>query len=204
MMKAQVKRAFENFFLLRKKQTGFAWSFFQPLMRVCRCAYIPFSKSTPPFSVATSFSKNILQVRINKILNECTFDYHPSLSGVTLRIHSIFRMYTPAWLGNIFKFMVLRLLENAFVSQKIESVRFYLCPISKNVPQALIITTPGRRKLTISPKKRFLYFSSVEREEDYEAEKMTKIKLTRLSVTGFDKFYHFCNHCIFGFCSVVP
>ena len=77
-------------------------------------------------------------------------------------------------------------------------------PLSKNVPQVTIITTPGRRKLTIPPKKRFLYFSSAEREEDYGAEKMTKIKLARVLVTSFDKFYHFCSYYIFGFCSAVP
>ena len=53
-------------------------------------------------------------------------------------------------------------------------------------------------------KQRFLYFSLAQREEDYGAEKITKIKLARVLVTSFDKFYHFCNHYIFGFCSVVP
>ena len=72
-----------------------------------------------------------------------------------------------------------------------------------NLPQVLIITSPGKRKLTISPKQRFFYFSSAEREEDYGAEKMTKIKLTRVLVTSFDKFRHFCNLSIFVFCSIV-
>ena len=76
--------------------------------------------------------------------------------------------------------------------------------LSKNLPQVLTITTPGRRKLIISQKQAFLYFSSAESEEDYGAEKITKIKLAMVLVTGFDKFYHFCNHCIFGFCSVLP
>ena len=65
--------------------------------------------------------------------------------------------------------------------------------LSENLPQVFIITTPGRRKLPISPKQRFLYFSSPEREEDYGAEKMTKIKFARVLVTSFDKFYHFCS-----------
>ena len=80
---------------------------------------------------------------------------------------------------------------------------FLLMPLSKNLPPVIIITTAGRRKLTISSKQRFLYFSSAEKEEDYGAEKMTKIKLVRVLVTSFDKFHHFCNLHIFGFCSVL-
>ena len=48
--------------------------------------------------------------------------------------------------------------------------------LSKNFLQVLIITTPGRKKLTVSLKQIFLYFSSFKREEDYGVEKMTKIK----------------------------
>ena len=72
-----------------------------------------------------------------------------------------------------------------------------------NLPQVLIITSPSKRKLTISPKNVFFNFCSAEREEDYGAEKMTKIKLTRVLVTSFDKFRYFCNLSIFGFCSIV-
>ena len=70
------------------------------------------------------------------------------------------------------------------MSQKIESVRFFL-------PQVLIITTPGRRKLPISPEQCFLKicFSPAERGEDYGVEKMTKIKLVTILVTSFDKLH---------------
>ena len=44
-----------------------------------------------------------------------------------------------------FKFMVLRLLENPFVSQKIKSVHFYSYTQSKLYP-VVIITTLGRGK----------------------------------------------------------
>ena len=56
---------------------------------------------------------------------------------------------------------------------------FLLMSPSKTLPQILIITTPGRRKLPVSPKQCFfkIYFSPAERGKDYEAEKMNKIKL---------------------------
>ena len=62
-------------------------------------------------------------------------------------------------------------------------------PPSKTLLQVFIITTPGRRKLPTFP-EHFLkiYFSPAERGEDYRADKMTKIKLTRVLVTSFDKF----------------
>ena len=44
-----------------------------------------------------------------------------------------------------------------------------------------------------------LYFLA-ESGKDYEAEKMTKIKL----VTGFDKSHHLCKLFIYFFCFVVP
>ena len=42
---------------------------------------------------------------------------------------------------------------------------------------------------------------SAEREEDYGAEKITKIKFVKVLAIGFDKFHHFCNLYIFGLCS---
>ena len=81
---------------------------------------------------------------------------------------------------------------------------FLLISLSKNLLHVLVITTPGRGKLTIFPKQRFLYFSSAEREEDYEAEEMTKIKHSRVLVKSFDKFHHLCNLYIFAFCFTVP
>ena len=82
------------------------------------------------------------QVRINDMVNEHTVDYHPSPSELTSRIHPlvflwttkgfifspqyflnlIWNLYIAPWLRKSFKFTVLRLLENTFVSQKIESL----------------------------------------------------------------------------------
>ena len=87
---------------------------------------------------------------------------------------------------------MLRLLENTFVSQKIESAHFYSFPQAKLSPQIFIITTPGRRKLPIFPNTKCsenLLFPNGE-GEDYGAENMTKIKLARVLVTSSDKFHH--------------
>ena len=46
-------------------------------------------------------------------------------------------LYIAPWLQKGYKFMVLRLLENAFVSQKIESVHLYLCPQANIFPRFL-------------------------------------------------------------------
>ena len=55
--------------------------------------------------------------------------------------------YISPWLEKIFKLMMLRLLENAIVSQKITHAPA-LSPKVK-LPQVLTITLPGREKLLI-------------------------------------------------------
>ena len=76
--------------------------------------------------------------------------------------------------------------------------------LSKTPLQVFIITIPGRRNLPIFHKERFLkiYFLQ-QKGEHYGAEKMTKIKLAGVLVTGFDKFHHFCNLYITGSCFAV-
>ena len=74
-----------------------------------------------------------------------------------------------------FKFMMLRLLENTFVSQNIESV--YSCAFKQNSPLE---------------------------GQDYGAENMTKIKPARVLVTSFDKFHHLQPlHFWFLFCFAI-
>ena len=157
------------------------------------------------------------------MVNEHTADYHPSPSELTSRIHPLIFLWTPK--GFIFSpecfFNFFKPAFRTMVAEKfhIRGVKitgkrmcesknwicsFLLMSLSKNFPQFLIITSClGRRKVTISPKQRFLYFFLAEREEDYGVEKIATIKLVRVLVTSFDKFYHFCNHCSFDFCSVV-
>ena len=106
------------------------------------------------------------------------------------------RISSGAWTS--FKFMVLRLLEETFVRQKLNLFIFAHSP-KQNSP-------PGRRKLPISPNSIFWksVFSPSGRGKDYEAEKMTKIKLARILVLSFNKFHHLCSLYIFDFCFVVP
>ena len=56
-------------------------------------------------------------------------------------------MYIPPWLWKSFKFKVLRLLANTFVSQKIESVPFYSCLQAKLSPRFLSLT-PRQKEIT--------------------------------------------------------
>ena len=90
------------------------------------------------------------------MVNKHTVDYHPSPSELTSRIHPLIflwtlkkflspeyflnffsNLYIPPWLRKSFKFMVLRLLENTFVSEKLESVYFYSYPQAKLSPWSL-------------------------------------------------------------------
>ena len=108
-------------------------------------------------------------------------------------------MYITPCFEKIFKFMVLRLLTNAFVIQNIESIHFHLCS------QATLLS--GRMKLKISLWQYFLkfHFHSAERGGDYRAVKMTKIKLVRVLATpalhpslffiSFLYIFYFCFCC---------
>ena len=95
-------------------------------------------------------------------------------------------MYIPPWLQKSFTFMVLRLLENKFVSQ-IESV--YSCPQAKLSPRLLSSPLQDKEITHFSQTKCFknLFFPSRE-GEDYGAEIMAKLKLARILITKFDKF----------------
>ena len=51
-------------------------------------------------------------------------------------------LYIPPWLRKGFKFMMLRSLAITFVSQKIQSVHFYLYPKAKLSPRLLSLPPP--------------------------------------------------------------
>ena len=134
------------------------------------------------------------------MVNKHTLDYHPILSQLISRIHhliflwtpkgfispksfltSFLNLDTPPWLQKSFKFIVLRLLANTYVSKKIESVHFYSCPLAEFSP-SFYHYSPGRRKLPISPEEYFLKihdFPSEKGGEDYGVENVTKIKPRR-------------------------
>ena len=107
----------------------------------------------PPFS-AVSSSENYLnpQVKINKMVSKHIVEYHPTPSQLTSRtflwtlkefispeyfLNFFLSLYISPWLRESFKFMVLKLLSNTFVSQKIHAVHFYSCPQAKLSPRFL-------------------------------------------------------------------
>ena len=123
------------------------------------------------------FSENYLnsQVRINKMVNKHTVDYQPSPLQLISRIHPLIflwtptpkgfispesflnfflNLYIPPWLWKSFKFIMLRLLENTFVSQKIESVHFYSCPQAKISPRFLPLS-PRQKEIAHSSQTAF-------------------------------------------------
>ena len=61
----------------------------------------------------------------------------------------LFTIVRPVTVGEKSKNMVFRLLENAFVSQKIESKHFYSCKILPQVQSS----PPGKGKLLVSPRQ---------------------------------------------------
>ena len=119
------------------------------LIRVCRGVYIHYFTINLPIFYCPLFSENYLnpQVRINKMVNKHTVDYYHSPSQSGSRIHPLIflwttkgfisaepflnfflNLYVPPRLQKNFNFIMLRLMANTFVSQKIESAHFYSCP----------------------------------------------------------------------------
>ena len=114
-------------------------------------------------------------------------------------------LYIPPWLRKGFKFMMLRSLAITFVSQKIQSVHFYLYPKAKLSPRLLSLPPPhAEGKFPFLPNNIFWrsIFSRAERgggggggwvlgeDEDHGVEKVIKINLVRVLVTSSDKSHH--------------
>ena len=173
---------------------------------VQRCLYPLFQNQCPHFLLLYIFWRMAV---------------HPSPSEFTSRTHPLIFLWTPKGLispeyfliffSNLcippifqpwkkcFKLMVLRLLENTFVSKRLESVHFY------SYPQVFIITTLGRKKLPISPKQSILkiYFLPSERERTMELKISPKLNLQGYwsQVLIYSTIF---NLNIFDFCFVVP
>ena len=109
------------------------------------------SKSAPPFSTSLLFFKEYFnyQVRINKMVNKHTIDYHPYLFPEYI-LNFFSNSISHYSLGS-FKSIVLRLLENSFASQKTESVHFYSFPQAKLSPRFLS-SPPRQKEITHFPK----------------------------------------------------
>ena len=111
------------------------------------------------------------QVRINKMVNKHTVDYHPSPSELTSRIHPLiflwtskgFIIYSKCFL-NFFKPVFWTMVAEKFQIHGVKITGkcicesknwiclFLLMSLSKSLSQVIIITTAGRKKLTICPK----------------------------------------------------
>ena len=64
-------------------------------------------------------------------------------------------LYTRLWLGKIFRFMLLRLLGNAFATQKIESRHFYSCPPQAKFFHRFLSSLLRHREITDLPQALF-------------------------------------------------
>ena len=122
---------------------------------------LPISQQTTPYSVVPSFSKNISTSDKDQANGKHSVNYHPSPFGFISRIPRISIAFLaqflfseillnfpwkPPWLEKFPKSMVFRFLENASVSQKIESKQFYSCyPQAKLFPRFL--SSPPRQRV---------------------------------------------------------
>ena len=167
-------------------------------------------------------SENYLnsQVRINKMVNKHTVDYHPSSSQLTSRIYPLrflctprgfifsesflnffLNLYIPPWLQKSFKFIVLRLLQIHLRVKKLNLFIFTHAPMQNSSP-GFYRYPPGRKELSIPIEKCFFKIFFLRRKGGRE-KIMDLKKLTKVSVISFDKFHHLCNLYIFGWCFVV-
>ena len=114
---------------------------------VQRCLYPLFQNQSPHF-LLPPLIRRISQSSYQNQQNGKQTYYHPliflwTFKGFIISEHFLnffSNLYIPPWFQKSFKFMVLRLLANIFVSQKIESIDFYSCSQARLSPQVLIIT----------------------------------------------------------------
>ena len=163
-----------------KKEDRLYMNFFFNLnSSVQRCLYPLFRSQCSHFMLSLLFwklsSENYLnsQVRINKMVNKHTVDYHPSSSQLTSKIYPLrflctprgfifsesflnffLNLYIPPWLQKSLKFMV-KITGKYILSQKIEFVHLYSC-LQAKLSSIFSSLPPGRRNLPIPPKQHFL------------------------------------------------
>ena len=71
--------------------------------------------------------------------------------NLEILLNFLSKLYIPPWLGKIFKFLVFKLLEDAFASHKIGSGIFLLMPPGEFLPQVLVISSPQAEGNYTSP-----------------------------------------------------
>ena len=144
--------------------------------------------------------------------NKHTVDDHPSPSQLISRIHTLYfcglwrnfflKLYIPPCLQKSVKFIVLRLLQIHLWVKKLNLFIFTHAPRQNSLP-GFYNYPPVRWKLSIPPEQRFLKIFFPEEKGGRRLWSWKRIlKLTKISVTSFDKFHHLCNLYIFGLCFV--
>ena len=113
-----------------------------------------------------------------------TVDYHPTYLPSRVRL-LIFLV------AEKFHIHGVKITEKYTVSQKIEFVYFCSCPQVTAPPPGSYHYHSRQEEITHFSQTMLFenLFFPAESGKDYEAEKMTKIKL----VTGLDKSHHLCN-----------
>ena len=155
------------------------------------------------------------------MINKHTVDYHHSPSQLIWMIHTFtflwppegfispesflnffLKLYIPPWLWKSFKFIVLRLLQIHLWVKKLNLFIFTHAP-KQNSPQVFIIILQADVNCPVLPNSIFWRYFPEEKGEERIMELKKIPKLTKVSVTSFDKFHHLDNLYIFGSCFVV-
>ena len=154
------------------------------------------------------------------MVNKYTVDYHPSRSQLISRMHTLIflwtrkgfispesflnfflNLYIPPWLWKSFKVIVLRLLQ--YCESKNWICSFLMKPPSKTLPLVFIIILQADENCPFLANSVLedIFSWGVRRERIMDLKELPK--LTSVSVTSFDKFYHLCSLYIFGLCFVM-
>ena len=87
--------------------------------------------------------------------------------NLEILLNFLSKLYIPPWLGKIFKFLVFKLLEDAFASHKIGSGIFLLMPPGEFLPRFLSSVPPRQREITRPPMQFFLKIFPPAEEEGH-------------------------------------
>ena len=143
------------------------------------CLYPIFQYQSFHFLLSPSFPGNChnRQVRINKMINKDTVDYHPSPSQSILRMWLLIFLWTPkgVYLSRIFlKFLTKTVYSIKFqiYSLKITSMFIFTHAPNQNSPPGFYHYTLGII-ITHSSQQRFLRYFSLSRKRE---ERITKLK----------------------------
>ena len=172
--------------------------------KVIGCLPVPFSRYLKSFVGGEKLS----YPRWNRInLNDTPSYVSVDSLGVYLFLKYLLNFCQTCILHHVLVKMVLRLLENAFVIQNIESIHFYSCP--KQRSHRFLSLPPRENEITHFPQA--LFFQNLflptergERKETMELQKWPKLNIVRVLATSVVKSYLLCTLHFFCFCFLVP